>query len=121
MSAATTRPAMPGVSRKFPTLDWRERTRRPVGTPWSGTSGLVMPVLPAPCGRKGQLRRNAVGAIGVKLVAAPDAPLRGEVHARTPAGLPQGVRRCTASTDIHVSRGSHESPALAKGLVAGEP
>jgi hypothetical protein len=121
MSAATTRPAEPGASRQFPLFDWRERTRRTVGAPWPGPSCLVTPVLSAPCGRKGQLRRNAVGAVGVKLVAAPDAPLRGEVLVRTPADLPYGIGRCTASTDIHVLRGSHVSPALGKGLVACEP
>ena len=66
-----------------------------------------------------------MGVVGVKLVAAPDAPLRGEVLVRTPVGLPlglpHGIRRCTASTDIHVLRGFHVRPALAKGQVAGEP
>lgn len=74
-----------------------------------------------PCGRKGQLRRNAVGAVGVKLVAAPDAPLRGEVLARAPVDQPHGSRRCAASTDIHLLWGFLVRPVLAKGLVISEP
>jgi hypothetical protein len=74
-----------------------------------------------PCGRKGQLRRNAVGDVGVRLVAAPDAPLRGEVLARAPVDQPHGSRRCAASTDIYLLRGFHVRPALAKGLDISEP
>ena len=62
-----------------------------------------------------------MGPIGVKLVAAPDAPLRGQVLARAPAGQPHGGRRCAASTDIHLLRGFHVRPVLAKGLDASDP
>ena len=62
-----------------------------------------------------------MGVVGVKLVAAPDAPLRGEVLVRTPVDQPHGIRRRAASADIHVLRGFHVRPALAKGQVAGEP
>ena len=56
-----------------------------------------------------------MGVVGVKLVAAPDAPLRGEVLVRTPVDQPHGTRRCAASTDIHVLRGFHVRPVLARG------
>lgn len=65
-----------------------------------------------------------MGSVGVKLVAAPDAPLRGEVLARALVGLHcviqgfanhGGARRGAASTDTYLLRGFHERPALAKG------
>jgi hypothetical protein len=62
-----------------------------------------------------------VGVVGVKLVAAPDAPLRGEVLVRTAVDQPHGIRRRAASTDIHVLRGFHVRPAPAKGQDACEP
>jgi hypothetical protein len=83
-----------------------------------------------------------VGAVGVKLVAAPDAPLleitlRGWVLARAPAdqhcvclhceiqhscrSRRSGGRRGAASTDTYLLRGFHERPALAKGLDFSEP
>jgi hypothetical protein len=83
-----------------------------------------------------------VGVVGVKLVAAPDAPLleitlRGWVLARAPSdphcvrlhceiqhscrSRRGGGRRGAASTDTHLLRGFHERPALAKGLDFSEP
>jgi len=83
-----------------------------------------------------------VGAVGVKLVAAPDAlllitTLRGWVLARAPAdqhcvrlhceiqhscrSRRSGGRRGAASTDTYLLRGFHERPVLAKGLDFSEP
>ena len=81
-----------------------------------------------------------MGSVGVKLVAAPDAPLlemRAQVFARAPAVLHcvhlhceiqhsrwsrrSGGRRGAASTDTYLLRGFHERPVLAKGLDFGEP
>jgi hypothetical protein len=57
-----------------------------------------------------------VGSVGVKLVAAPDAPLRGQVLARALTGHQCGGRGSAAFTDTYLLRGFCERPVLAKGL-----
>ncbi len=70
------------------------------------------------CGRS---QRNAVGHVGVKLGAAPDAPPSGQVLVRTPSGLLPSVRRRAILTFICPSRDLPVCPALAKDLVSEDP
>jgi len=73
------------------------------------------------CWQCGHSRRNAVGHVGVKLGAAPDAPSSGQVLVRTPPGrLPSAWRRAI-STFICPSREFPVCPALAKDLVSADP
>src|SRR5215469_230013 len=65
----------------------------------------------------GHSRRNAVGQLGVKLVAAPDAPPRGRVLVRTLSGRLPSDRWRAISTFICPSREFPVCPALAKDLV----
>ncbi len=62
-------------------------------------------------------QRNAVGRVGVKLVAAPDAPHRGQVLVRTSSECLPSARRRAISTSICPSRDFLVCPALAKDLV----
>jgi hypothetical protein len=63
-------------------------------------------------------QRNAVGHVGVKLGAAPDAPHRGQVLVRTPSECLPSARRCAISTFICPPREILVCPALAKDLVS---
>jgi hypothetical protein len=59
----------------------------------------------------GQLRRNAVGAHGVKLGAAPDAPPWGKVLACLPPVPVRTQRRAVAARDIHPPQHRHTHQA----------
>jgi hypothetical protein len=73
------------------------------------------------CWKCAHSQRNAVGQVGVKLDAAPDAPPWGQVLVRTPPGcLPSAWRRAI-STFICPSREFPVCPALAKDLVDADP
>jgi len=73
------------------------------------------------CWTCGHSRRNAVGQLGVKLVAAPDAPPRGQVPVRTPSDRLPSARWRAISTFICPSREFPVCPALAKDLVDVDP
>jgi hypothetical protein len=57
-------------------------------------------------------RRNAVGPVGVKLVAAPDAPHWGEVLVRSPSDRFSSARRGATSKFTCLSRDYQVCPAL---------
>ena len=98
----------------------RERIRGCAGTrPHS--SWLVKTALSAPYAPYGRCQRNAVGHVGVKLGAAPDAPPRGQVLVRTPADQLLSARRRAISTSISPSRAFPTCPALAKDPGGEEP
>jgi hypothetical protein len=65
-------------------------------------------------GRGQRSRRNAVTAVGVRLVEAPGAPSRGEVHIRIPSGQLRVAQWRAALGDIHLS-GDIRSTRLAHG------
>lgn len=69
----------------------------------------------------GHSQRNAVGHVGVKLGAAPDAPHWGQVLVRTPSECLPSARRRAISTSICPSRDFLVCPALAKDLVSADP
>ena len=81
--------AVPGL---LPALGRRERTRNRAEGAFSGVPGSLAHGLPARSATDGQLRRNAVGALGVKLDAAPDAPPWGKVLACSPQ-VPVRIQR----------------------------
>lgn len=86
-----------------------------------GTSQPVAAMLSAPCATERHCLRNAVGADGVKLEAAPEAPPRGEVPARVPPGRFPSGRRRTTSTFIGQSWEFGVCPALARGPGGRQP
>lgn len=65
-------------------------------------------------GRVQRSRRNVVAGVGVRLVEAPDAPSRGEVHIRIPSGQRISRRHRVALGDTHPS-------GDAQSLHAAEP
>ncbi len=76
-----------------------------------GAPGPLAHGLPASPATDGPLRRNAVGAHGVKLDAAPDAPSWGEVPACSPP-VPVRIQRSAAAvTDTHPSPHRHTCQA----------
>jgi hypothetical protein len=81
----------------------QERTRNRAGRASPGHPGRRANGLPASSATDGQHRRNAVGAHGVKLDAAPDAPSWGPVLACSPPVPVRIQRRAAAATDIHPS------------------
>lgn len=84
----------------------RERSRAAPG--WSCRVVAGLSTRPA---RAGHCRRNAVGRVGVKLDAAPDAPHWGKVLVRTPSDRFSGARMCAASTFTCLSREHPGCPA----------
>lgn len=97
----------PGLARIPPYLGGLERTqarlRAALGP--SRSAGALLSDRPAGAGH---CRRNAVGRVGVKLGAAPDAPHWGEVLVRTPSDRFLSARRRAASNITCLSR---EHPA----------
>jgi hypothetical protein len=89
----------------------RNRTRNLAGGAISGHPGPLAHGRLASLTTAGQLRRNAVGALGVKLVAAPDAPPWGEVLACLPPVPSRIQRRTVAATDIHPTPHCHARQA----------
>jgi hypothetical protein len=76
--------------------------------------GLARRQLSARPASAGHSRRNAVGRVGVKLDAAPDAPHWGEVLVRTPSDrFLSNVRVRAASKFTCLSRDHRARPALA--------
>jgi hypothetical protein len=73
------------------------------------------------CCQYGHSQRNAVGHVGVKLGAAPDAPHWGQVLVRTPSECLPSARWRAISTFICPSRDVPVCPALAKDLVSADP
>ena len=69
----------------------------------------------------GHSQRNAVGHLGVKLGAAPDAPSSGQVLVRTLSDLLPSARRRAISTFICPSRESLVCPVLARDRVDEDP
>src|SRR5580698_8856960 len=69
----------------------------------------------------GHSQRNAVGHVGVKLGAAPDAPPWGQVLVRTLSDQLPSARRRAISTFICPSRESPVCPVLAKDRVDEDP
>jgi hypothetical protein len=92
--------------------------------PFLASSRQVEALLSAPAAHCGCRQRNAVGRCrrnaavrgGVRLVAAPDAPHRGEVLVRTPSDQFVSARRRAILTFICPSREFPVCPALAKDL-----
>ena len=76
-----------------------------------GRSWLVAAALSARPAWAGHCRRNAVGRVGVKLGAAPDAPHWGKVLVRTPSDRFPCARMCAASTFTCLSREHPACPA----------
>jgi hypothetical protein len=99
---------------------WRERTpgraTNPPGP--SRQAGMLLPARSAPDGHS---RRNAVGRVGVKLIAAPDAPHWGVVLVRTASGRFSSGRVRTASTFTCLSREHPTCPARPRDPGRGEP
>jgi hypothetical protein len=91
---------------------------------WPGRYWLVVTMLsarPAPAGRS---RRNAVGRVGVKLGAAPDAPHWGKVLVRTSSDRFSGARMRAASEFTCPSREHPACPIITinvGGEVYGKP
>ena len=102
---------------RFPALAYfrrcpsgRERTYAPVSAA-PGRFWLVAELLSARSAAAGHCRRNAVGRVGVKLGAAPDAPHWGEVLVRTPSDRFSDARMRAASTFTCLSREHPACPA----------
>jgi hypothetical protein len=89
----------------------RERTQGWV-TAVPGVSRSAGRLLPTRSDPAGHSRRNAVGRVGVKLVAAPDAPHWGEVLVRSPSDRFFGARRGATSKFTCQSRDSQVCPSL---------
>lgn len=100
----------PGLARIPPCLGGLERTQaRVLAAPGaSGPAGALLSDRPASVGH---CRRNAVGRVGVKLGAAPDAPHWGEVLVRTPSDRFSSARRRAASKFTCLSREHPACPA----------
>jgi hypothetical protein len=98
----------------------RERTRGRVRA-WPGDPRQVEVPLSAPAAADGRCLRNAVGRVGVKLVAALDAPHWGEVLARTPSDRFSSARRRATSKFSCPSRESPVCPADTGGSGGSEP
>ncbi len=81
----------------------RERTHGRA-TAWPGISRLVGPRCRFSSATAGHSRRNAVGRVGVKLGAAPDAPHWGEVLVRTSSDRVSSARWCATSKFTCLSR-----------------
>jgi len=100
----------PGFGRtpRFP--GGRERTRARIASVpgWSWPAGALLSARPAGAGH---CRRNAVGRVGVKLGAAPDAPHWGKVLVRTPSDRFSSARMRAASTFACLSREHPACPA----------
>jgi hypothetical protein len=91
----------------------------PPGNPRSAVASL-----PVRSDLDRRLLRNAVGQVGVKLVAAPDAPPWGQVLVRNPSGWLSACRWCAISTLICPSRQPGVGLTLTKGadgLAAAAP
>src|SRR5580693_5797722 len=69
----------------------------------------------------GHSQRNAVGHVGVKLEAAPDAPPRGQVLVRTLSDRLPSARRRAISTFICPSRESPACPVLTRDQADESP
>jgi len=100
------RQSQPGFRALLPNLTSLTGGRTvPETSPGGAISGQPGPLAhgrSASPGTAGQLRRNAVGALGVKLVAAPDAPPWGRgARLFCRQSLPRTQRRAVAATDIH--------------------
>jgi hypothetical protein len=93
-----------------------ERGPAAPGTFWSAV--VVLSGCSAP---ERRCRRNAVGLVGVKLGAAPDAPQWGEVLVRTPSGRFLGGRRCATSKFTCLSRELPACPAQATNTGGVKP
>jgi len=98
--------SFPAPSRVPRCPDWRGRVTAVPGRSW-----LVAAALSARPACAGHCRRNAVGRVGVKLGAAPDAPHWGEVLVRTPSDRFLGARRRAASNITCLSREHPACPA----------
>jgi hypothetical protein len=99
-----------GLARIPPCLGGLERTQaRALAAPGgSRPAGALLSDRPASAGH---CRRNAVGRVGVKLGAAPDAPHWGEVLVRTPSDRFSGARMRAASNFTCLSREHPACPA----------
>jgi hypothetical protein len=100
----------PGLARIPPCLGGLERTqaRASAAPGWSGPAGALLSDRPA---RAGHCRRNAVGRVGVKLGAAPDAPHWGKVLVRTPSDRISSARVRATSKFTCLSREHPACPA----------
>ena len=85
--------------------------RNRAGGAFSGDPGPLAHRLPASSATDGHHRRNVVGAHGVKLGAAPDAPSWGQVLACPPPVPVRIQRRAMAATDTHPSPHCHACQA----------
>lgn len=105
----------------FPPVAAGASVRSDVLRPPPGGLQVAVAPLRAGCGEDRRHLRNAVGHVGVKLAAAPDAPPRGQVLVRTPVGRISGGRRCATPTLICPSREFTVCAALAKGHRGRQP
>jgi hypothetical protein len=108
------RACIPCVSRR------REHTHGRAMTP-PGTFRPVEVALSACFAPAGRCRRNAVGRVGVKLSAAPDAPHWGEVLVRTPSDRFLSARGRATSKFTCLSRELSVCPAMLRHPGGAEP
>lgn len=108
-------PRPPG---RFPALAWTPRCIRSRERTYGRQVGFW---LPARSASDGHSRRNAVGRVSVKLVAAPDAPHWGEVLVRIASGPFPSARERAASTFTCLSREHPVCPAHTREPGEAEP
>lgn len=105
----------------LPAYGRRRECARGCATPAQGNARPAVAPLPIRSDLDRRLLRNAVGQVGVKLVAAPDAPPWGQVLVRNPSGWLSAGRWCAISTLICPSRQSGVCLALARGADNWQP